>query len=126
MIAATRFYSRFFFANAKCVVAENPVMHGYARRNIHIPPTRIQRVQPWQFGNPESKLTVLEIMGDLPDLIPSVTEKPEVVRQSVHLAPPSSTRWKDRSRTFQGVADAMAAQWGGGEYQPDLLTADGS
>lgn len=110
---AVQFYCRFFFADSRYVVAENPVMHGHARERVALPgKTRIQRVHPWQFGDPESKLTCLEISGALPDLVPTVTEKPDNVGHSVHRAPPGPDRWKERSRTFPGIADAMARDWG--------------
>ena len=68
-----------------------------------------QIVQPWMFGHGETKATCLWLKG-LPKLQPTdVVEgrKPKVLMMS-----PSPTRWKDRSRTYQGVADAMADQWG--------------
>ena len=68
-----------------------------------------QIIQPWQFGHGETKATCLWIQG-LPPLVP--TNIVEGREQRVHRMPPSPDRWKERSRTFQGVADAMAAQWG--------------
>lgn len=68
-----------------------------------------QYIQPWQFGHGETKKTGLWLKG-LPLLKPSsiVDGRANVV----HRMPPGPDRWKNRSRTYQGVADAMAAQWG--------------
>jgi hypothetical protein len=68
-----------------------------------------QIVQPWMFGHGETKAVCLWLRG-LPNLKPSnVVEGREA---KVHRAPPSEDRWKNRSRTYQGIADAMAEQWG--------------
>ena len=68
-----------------------------------------QTIQPWQFGHPETKATCLWLKG-LPPLVP--TNIVEGREQRVHRMPPSPDRWKERSRTFEGVAAAMAQQWG--------------
>lgn len=68
-----------------------------------------QIIQPWQFGHGETKATCLWLKG-LPKLIP--TNVVEGREAKVHRMPPSPNRWKERSRTYQGIADAMAAQWG--------------
>jgi hypothetical protein len=68
-----------------------------------------QIIQPWQFGHGETKSTCLWLKG-LPKLTP--TEVVEGREAKVHHMPPSPTRWKERSRTYQGIADAMAQQWG--------------
>jgi hypothetical protein len=76
-----------------------------------------QYVQPWMFGHAESKKTGLWLHG-LPALTPTdnVKEKfdslPVSEQQRLYLLPPSKDRWKIRSKTFQGIADAMADQWG--------------
>ena len=69
-----------------------------------------QIVQPWMFGHGETKATCLWLKG-LPKLAP--TELVEGRKARVHREPPSPERWKNRSRTYQGIADAMAEQWGG-------------
>lgn len=69
-----------------------------------------QIIQPWQFGHRETKATCLWLKG-LPKLVP--TNIVEGREQRIHKMPPSPTRWKERSRTYQGIADAMAQQWGG-------------
>lgn len=68
-----------------------------------------QIIQPWQFGHGETKATCLWLKG-LPKLTPTNIVEGREAR--VHKMPPSPGRWKERSRTYQGVADAMAAQWG--------------
>ena len=68
-----------------------------------------QIIQPWQFGHGETKATCLWLKG-LPKLVP--TNIVEGREQRIHKMPPSPTRWKERSRTYQGIADAMAKQWG--------------
>lgn len=69
-----------------------------------------QIIQPWQFGHGETKATCLWL-HNLPKLQPTNIVSGREAR--VHKMPPSPNRWKERSRTYQGVADAMAAQWGG-------------
>lgn len=69
-----------------------------------------QIIQPWQFGHGETKATCLWLKN-LPKLQPTNIVDGREAR--VHRMPPSPNRWKERSRTFQGIADAMASQWGG-------------
>lgn len=69
-----------------------------------------QIIQPWQFGHGETKATCLWLKG-LPKLLP--TNVVEGRENKIWRMPPSPDRWKERSRTYQGIADAMAAQWGG-------------
>ncbi len=68
-----------------------------------------QIIQPWQFGHGETKATCLWLKG-LPKLVP--TDIVDGREARIHKMPPSADRWKERSRTYQGIADAMAAQWG--------------
>jgi site-specific DNA-cytosine methylase len=68
-----------------------------------------QIIQPWQFGHGETKATCLWLKG-LPKLQP--TEIVEGREARVHRMAPSPNRWKERSRTYQGIAQAMAQQWG--------------
>jgi len=67
-----------------------------------------QIIQPWQFGHGETKSTCLWLKN-LPKLIP--TNIVDGRNPRVHHMPPSPDRWKERSRTYQGIADAMAQQW---------------
>ena len=95
------------------VCFENPV--GVLRRlgGMHAP----QYVQPYQFGHMEQKKTGLFLHG-LPPLLPTndvydeMMKLPKNVRERLHYLPPSPDRWKIRSTTYQGIADAMAEQWG--------------
>lgn len=85
---------------------ENPIMHKYAMEIVQQRPSQI--IQPWQFGHGEKKATCLWIVG-LPLLQPSnIVEGRE---QRVWKMPPSPDRAKLRSKTFPGIAAAMAAQW---------------
>jgi len=68
-----------------------------------------QIIQPWMFGHGETKATCLWLKG-LPKLTP--TNVVEGREAKVHRMPPGPDRWKNRSRTYQGIADAMAQQWG--------------
>lgn len=68
-----------------------------------------QIIQPWQFGHPETKATCLWLKN-LPLLQPTNIVDGRFPR--VHRESPSPDRWKNRSRTFQGIANAMADQWG--------------
>jgi len=72
-----------------------------------------QTIQPWQFGHGETKSTCLWLKG-LPLLKP--TEVVDGRENRVHRMAPSPDRWKERSRTFQGIADAMADQWSNVAY----------
>jgi hypothetical protein len=68
-----------------------------------------QIIQPWQFGHGETKKTCLWLKN-LPNLVP--TNIVEGREQRIWKLPPTQDRWKLRSKTFQGIADAMAQQWG--------------
>lgn len=68
-----------------------------------------QYVQPWQFGHGETKKTGLWLKN-IPLLQP--TDVVDGRDPRVHRLPPSEDRWKLRSKTYQGIADAMAEQWG--------------
>lgn len=76
-----------------------------------------QIIQPWMFGHPETKATCLWTYG-LPLLVPTNNVKAEMMalpvaqRNRIHYLPPSKDRWKIRSKTYQGVANAIAEQWG--------------
>lgn len=77
-----------------------------------------QIIQPWQFGHPESKSTCLWLKN-LPKLVPTdILEKPVNGRwnnqtpSGQNKLGPSEDRWKIRSATYPGIANAMAAQWG--------------
>jgi hypothetical protein len=114
---ACAFYRRLRSAPIPKIAIENPVMHKYARDQIGIVKRHI--VQPWWFGEPQFKATGWELIN-LPPLVATnrlVPPKPgteEHKRWSkVHRASPGPDRWKDRSRTLPGPAQAMADQWAG-------------
>ena len=82
-----------------------------------------QTIQPWEYGHGETKATCLWL-HNLPRLRP--TNCVEGREERVLLMPPGPDRWKERSRTYQGVADAMGQQWGNAQLppvcvQPELL-----
>jgi hypothetical protein len=108
--SASELFAAFWNAPVTRVAIENPVMHKHAKSRISNYQEFSQSVQPWQFGHPETKRTCLWLRG-LPPLVP--THIVEGREQRVFRLPPSATRWKERSRTFTGIAAAMAAQWGG-------------
>ncbi len=86
---------------APMVAMENPV------GVLPIAPT--QYIQPWQFGHGETKKTGLWLHGLNPLEPTNIVEGRE---QRIWKLPPTADRWKIRSETFQGIADAMASQWG--------------
>lgn len=67
-----------------------------------------QIIQPWQFGHGETKATCLWLKN-LPLLVP--TDIVDGREARVHKMPPGPNRWKERSRTYEGIAKAMAEQW---------------
>jgi hypothetical protein len=92
-------------ANIPMIALENPISVISSR--IRKPD---QIIQPWMFGHGETKATCLWLKN-LPKLEP--TNIVEGRENRVHRMSPGPDRWKERSRTFQGIADAMAQQWGG-------------
>ena len=101
------------------IAIENPIMHKYAKEIIG--ENYSQVIQPWQFGYAESKATCLWLFN-IPKLIPTKNVKeewkklPKNVAQKLFYLTPGPERSKLRSKTFQGIADAMALQWGGRTY----------
>jgi len=89
------------------IAVENPVMHRYAYAKI---PRPTQYVQPWEFGEPVSKKTGLWLKN-LPPLIPTKIIPREKVEQRIWRESPSAERGEIRSKTSEGVAQAMADQW---------------
>ena len=96
------------------IAIENPV--GCISTRIRKPD---QTIQPWQFGHPESKATCLWLRGLTPLVPTNVLTKPASGRwenqtpSGQNKLGPSADRWKLRAATYTGIADAMAAQWGG-------------
>lgn len=102
--AAIQFVQLLMDAPIPRICIENPVS---------VISTRIRKpdqiIQPWQFGHGETKATCLWLKN-LPKLVP--TDIVEGREAKVHRMAPGPNRWKDRSRTYQGIANAFAAQWG--------------
>jgi len=101
------------------VAVENPVMHRHAKALIPNYASPAQTVQPWWFGEPAFKATSFYLRG-LPPLTATqrlTPPRPGTAEHRawswVHRAPPGPDRWRLRSRTFDGIAQAMADQWGG-------------
>jgi hypothetical protein len=102
---ALDFVRRLLDAPISRIALENPISIISSRIRK---PTQI--IQPWQFGHGETKATCLWLDGLLPLRPTNIVEGREA---RVHRMSPGPNRWKERSRTYQGIADAMAAQWGG-------------
>lgn len=101
------------------VAVENPVMHRYAKERIRNFQPPAQTVQPWWFGDQAFKATSF-YLRELPKLVATNRLTPpkagtEEHRQwsAVHRASPGKDRWKIRSMTYPGIAEAIADQWGG-------------
>lgn len=102
--AALAFVRALMDAPVERIAIENPV--SIISSTIRKPD---QIIQPWQFGHGETKATCLWLKN-LPPL--KATRIVEGRAGRVYREPPGPDRWKNRSRTFQGIADAMAEQWG--------------
>lgn len=102
--SAVSFFMSLARAQIPMIAIENPVciMSSMWRKPDQV-------IQPWQFGHGETKATCLWLKG-LPPLCP--TDVVEGRENRIHRMPPSAERWKERSRTFSGIAAAMATQWG--------------
>lgn len=103
------------------VAVENPVMHSEAKNRIRNYREFAQSIQPYQFGERETKRTCLWLRG----LAPLIATTPELEDEykalstderrkwaRVHNAAPGPARWAERSKFFDGIANAMADQWG--------------
>lgn len=118
-LAALEFVRQLLAAPIEHIALENPV--GCISTNIRRPD---QKIQPWQFGHPQSKLTCLWLKNLPPLRYTNVLapiayqangKSPRWENQTPtgqNRLPPSPDRWKLRSITYQGIADAMAEQWG--------------
>lgn len=97
-----------------CGYVENPIMHSYAMELINEKPTQI--VQPYQFGHLEKKATCLWIVG-LPKLKETNNVYDDMMKldykeiAKVHYCSPGPERDKIRSKSYQGISEAMAVQW---------------
>jgi hypothetical protein len=108
--SAVSFFMMLAKADIPMIAIENPVciMSSMWRKPD-------QTIQPWMFGHGETKATCLWLKN-LPPLQP--TDIVEGRENRIHRMPPSEYRWKLRSETYQGIADAMAAQWGSAKFLP--------
>jgi hypothetical protein len=107
MGAAAHFFLALWNAPVAHIAIENPIMLGHPKRLFGIPePTQI--IQPWQFGHGETKATCLWLKH-LPPLEP--TDIVEGREQRVFRMGPGPDRKRNRSRTYEGIAAAMAEQW---------------
>lgn len=111
MLEAKAFFNTLLNSSIQKIVVENPVPHRYAEL-----PKYTQIIHPWQFGHEAKKRTCLWLKG-LPLLKPTkIVGKGESYKRADGSM--SNAKWyaktnaKGRSRTFQGIADAMADQWG--------------
>lgn len=116
MLDGAAFFRLMLDAPIPKIAVENPIMHKYAKEAIG-GIVQSQVIQPWMFGHLEKKATCLWLKG-LPPLIPTSNLKnatdalPIKEQQRLHYLSPGPERWRERSRTYQGIADAMAEQWG--------------
>ena len=113
---AAMFYKKIRNAPIPKKAIENPIMHCHARKLLGDIKRHV--VQPWWFGDPAFKATGFELHGLSPliatnRLIPPMKGTKEHKKWSaIHRMSPGPNRGLERSRTYQGIADAMAAQWG--------------
>jgi site-specific DNA-cytosine methylase len=103
---AIQFCEKLWACEIPRIAIENPIGVLSTRSKLGKP---TQIVQPWMFGHGEVKATCLWLKN-LPALVP--TNIVEGRHARVHREPPGPDRWKNRSRTYQGIANAMAEQWG--------------
>jgi site-specific DNA-cytosine methylase len=109
--AAIDFFLLLANADIPRIAVENPIC---IMSSAWMPPTQV--VQPWMFGHPEQKATCLWLKN-LPALQPTndvydeMMLLPKQERERIHYMPPGPNRWKERSKTFKGLAEAMASQW---------------
>lgn len=128
MAEGASFFAALWCAPCAKVCVENPIIHCHAKLEIqdcirilhdgNPPLPKPQIIQPFQFGHPESKATCLWLRG-LPGLIPtSILPMPECgywenqTPSGQNKLAPSKHRALDRARTYDGIAEAMAEQWG--------------
>lgn len=106
MFQAIGFFNAFLYNGINKICVENPIQHKYARQYIK---KYDQIIQPWMFGHGETKATCLWLK-ELPAL--KSTNIVSGRESRIHKMPPSPNRAKLRSITYQGIAEAMAEQWG--------------
>lgn len=110
--ASASFFKMLAKADIPRIAIENPVC---VMSSLWRKPDQV--IQPWMFGHMEQKATCLWLKN-LPPLEPTndvkeaMMQLPKNQRERLHYLPPSEDRWKLRSETFMGIAEAMAQQWG--------------
>lgn len=114
--AGASFFKMFLDHPCEKIAIENPIMHKYAIARIG-GTKHTQVIHPWMFGHAESKATCFWLKGLQPlvatDIVKSKLDAlPKRERQRLHYLPPGPNRAKLRSKTFPGIAKAMAEQWG--------------
>lgn len=102
--AAVAFFMKLARAPIAKIAIENPVC---IMSSLYRPADQI--VQPWMFGHGETKATCLWLKGLKPLRPTDIVDGRE---PRIHFMPPSEDRWKLRSETYMGIAEAMADQWG--------------
>lgn len=127
LVKAVKFFNKLKNAPIKYIAVENPIPHKYARDGFSFYTPMMgcvgigkydQLIQPYMFGEPESKATCLWLKG-LPKLKETNNVKhiwkelPKNQAQRLHYLPPVPERAKLRSKTFKGIAEAIAEQWAG-------------
>jgi hypothetical protein len=117
LIDGALFFKKLLECEVERIAIENPIMHKYAKKIIGCG-QQTQIIQPHMFGHTEQKATCLWLKGLKPLLTTNDVKEemmllPDNERQRLHYLPPSPERWKLRSTTYQGIANAFAAQWGG-------------
>jgi site-specific DNA-cytosine methylase len=110
--AAVSFFMMLAKSDIPMIAIENPVC---IMSSLYRKPDQV--IQPWQFGHGETKATCLWLKG-LPLLQPTNIVEGREAR--VHRMSPGPDRWKERSKTFAGIGEAMANQWGG-SVQMELI-----
>jgi hypothetical protein len=119
MREGAEFFKRLLNCDIPMIAVENPVPHRYALEIIGR--KYDQTIQPWQFGHTTSKRTCLWLKN-LPPLTPTDILPKDQHTHDIHLASPGKDRAKIRSRFFEGIAEAMADQWGKSQQIPEQLT----
>lgn len=115
MYESSEFFKRLLNADIPYIALENPIMHKHALAVIGVKPD--QYIQPWQFGHAESKRTGLwlqnlPLLQETHNVYDKFKTLPKKEAQRLHMLPPSADRWKIRSETFAGIAEAIADQYG--------------
>lgn len=108
---AKEFFDYLWKARVDHICIENPIPHKYA-----LLPKYSQIIHPYQFGHTERKATCLWLknlckLESTNDVKEEMLKLPKKESQRIHYTSPGKDRWKVRSRTFEGIAQAMASQW---------------